>query len=199
MGAPEITTAAQRDVLARYARGQDITAIARDTGTPHDKVTQTIHMAGFDRGRAGHLVRAYDTANPARARGDQLAALPALLRAELRPLVDALTASRPTPPQACDGRVPAELVAIAAGVPGPHDEEILAALRAVQIAVQELTELLPAEPGAPHAGDVLLAYDAYACLDCGSRYSQRYNDHGCGPLVPVTVTVTRRPHTKKGR
>lgn len=40
--------------------------------------------------------------------------------------------------------------------------------------------------------EALAAYDAYACLACGSRYHQPYTDHPCGPLVPVIVTITRR-------
>lgn len=39
---------------------------------------------------------------------------------------------------------------------------------------------------------VLGSYDAWLCQSCGARYGQRYTDHPCGPLVPVTVTITRR-------
>jgi hypothetical protein len=42
------------------------------------------------------------------------------------------------------------------------------------------------------AGVVLGSYDAWACESCGSRYWHRYTDHPCGPLTPVTVTITRR-------
>lgn len=39
---------------------------------------------------------------------------------------------------------------------------------------------------------VLGSYDAFACEACGSRYSQPFTDHGCGPLTPVTVTITTK-------
>lgn len=39
---------------------------------------------------------------------------------------------------------------------------------------------------------VLGSYDAFACESCGSRYSQPFTDHGCGPLTPVTVTITTK-------
>lgn len=39
---------------------------------------------------------------------------------------------------------------------------------------------------------VLAAYPAYACPVCGSRYSIRFTDHGCGDLLPVTVTIALR-------
>ncbi|WP_433732550.1 hypothetical protein ACQP2Y_46710 (plasmid) [Actinoplanes sp. CA-051413] len=39
---------------------------------------------------------------------------------------------------------------------------------------------------------VLGSYDAFACEACGSRYSQPFPDHGCGPLTPVTVTITTK-------
>jgi hypothetical protein len=45
------------------------------------------------------------------------------------------------------------------------------------------------------AGPVLAAYDAWACEGCGSRYWIAYTDHPCGPLTPVTVTITRREAT----
>jgi hypothetical protein len=44
---------------------------------------------------------------------------------------------------------------------------------------------------------VLFAYDAWQCLggsvNCSRRYFADDPDHGCGPLTPVTVTVSRRP------
>jgi len=44
---------------------------------------------------------------------------------------------------------------------------------------------------------VLFAYEAWQCLDgsvnCSRRYFADDPDHGCGPLTPVTVTVSRRP------
>ena len=39
---------------------------------------------------------------------------------------------------------------------------------------------------------VLGSYDAYACQSCGSRYGYDVPDHGCGALIPVTVTITTR-------
>lgn len=39
---------------------------------------------------------------------------------------------------------------------------------------------------------VLGSYDAFACEACGSRYSQPFTDHRCGPLTPVTVTITTK-------
>ena len=48
------------------------------------------------------------------------------------------------------------------------------------------------EAGLP--GRVLRAYAAWSCLTdngCGARYTVAYPDHGCGPLTPVTVTITR--------
>ena len=39
---------------------------------------------------------------------------------------------------------------------------------------------------------MLGSYDAFACEACGSRYGQPYTDHGCGPLTPVTVTITTK-------
>jgi hypothetical protein len=44
----------------------------------------------------------------------------------------------------------------------------------------------------------LAAYEAYACPECGARYGQRFTDHDCGPLVPVTVTITRREVALRG-
>jgi hypothetical protein len=44
---------------------------------------------------------------------------------------------------------------------------------------------------------VLFAYDAWQCVggsvNCSKRYFADDPDHGCGPLTPVTVTVSRRP------
>lgn len=45
-------------------------------------------------------------------------------------------------------------------------------------------EPLPDEP------EVLGQYDAYACVDCAA--GELYTDHTCGPLLPVTVTITVR-------
>ena len=39
---------------------------------------------------------------------------------------------------------------------------------------------------------VLGSYDAFACEACGSRYSQQFTDHRCGPLTPVTITITTK-------
>ena len=39
---------------------------------------------------------------------------------------------------------------------------------------------------------VLGSYDAFACEACGSRYSKQFTDHGCGPLTPVTITITTK-------
>ncbi|OJF14474.1 hypothetical protein BG844_09545 [Couchioplanes caeruleus subsp. caeruleus] len=68
-----------------------------------------------------------------------------------------------------------------------------------------LTEIAqaPARPAAPRrrsarpapaqpAARVLGSYGAYACEACGSRYGQDDPEHGCGPLTPVTVTITVR-------
>jgi len=38
--------------------------------------------------------------------------------------------------------------------------------------------------------EVLTSYEAHACRSCGARYGQPYDDHACGPLTPVVVTVT---------
>jgi len=48
---------------------------------------------------------------------------------------------------------------------------------------------LASKPGARPA-EVLGWYRAWLCRSCGARYGQDYPDHGCGPLVPVTVTIT---------
>ena len=44
-------------------------------------------------------------------------------------------------------------------------------------------------------GDVLSSYDAWLCATCGRRYTRETAavDHACGPMQPVTVTVSRRP------
>lgn len=39
--------------------------------------------------------------------------------------------------------------------------------------------------------DVVATWDAHACLACGARYGHPFTDHLCGPLTPVTVTITR--------
>jgi hypothetical protein len=36
---------------------------------------------------------------------------------------------------------------------------------------------------------VLRRFDAYSCEGCGSRYTRDDDEHPCGPLTPVTVTV----------
>lgn len=46
-------------------------------------------------------------------------------------------------------------------------------------------------------GTVLASWPAWQCQDCGSRYGQRYDQHGApqpcgGALLAVTVTITRR-------
>jgi hypothetical protein len=46
-----------------------------------------------------------------------------------------------------------------------------------------------AQPPRPR---VLGSYDAFACEACGNRYHQPFTDHGCGPLTPVTVTITTK-------
>jgi hypothetical protein len=56
-------------------------------------------------------------------------------------------------------------------------------------------ELRAAEPprvAEPTRPRLLGSYDAYACEACGSRYSKPFTDHGCGPLIPVTVTIATR-------
>jgi hypothetical protein len=51
----------------------------------------------------------------------------------------------------------------------------------------------PAPPSAtPPAAPLVCAYEAWACVVCGSRYGRPYDDHPCGPLVAVLVTITRR-------
>lgn len=47
-----------------------------------------------------------------------------------------------------------------------------------------------AEPAAP--ARVLGGYDAFACTGCGARYHADDPDHPCGPLLPVTVTISAR-------
>lgn len=47
----------------------------------------------------------------------------------------------------------------------------------------------------PAAPRVLSSYDAYACQACGSRYRYPADDHGCGRLTPVTVTIAAGEHT----
>jgi len=43
--------------------------------------------------------------------------------------------------------------------------------------------------------NVLHSYDAWLCATCGRRYTRDTAavDHACGPMQPVTVTVSRRP------
>ncbi len=48
-------------------------------------------------------------------------------------------------------------------------------------------------PPAPPGPEVLDQQHRWACLRCGARYGIRYTDHPCGPLTPVTVTITVRP------
>jgi hypothetical protein len=56
-----IQTKQQREVLIRYARGQDITLIVAEAGLQHDFVAGTVsQLAGFDRGRARRLVAEHD-------------------------------------------------------------------------------------------------------------------------------------------
>jgi hypothetical protein len=56
---------------------------------------------------------------------------------------------------------------------------------------------MPGPAVANAMGVLLFAYDAWQCLDgsvnCSRRYYADDPDHGCGPLTPVTVTVSRRP------
>ncbi|AYF29279.1 hypothetical protein CSH63_17770 [Micromonospora tulbaghiae] len=40
-------------------------------------------------------------------------------------------------------------------------------------------------------GEVVSRYAAYLCLACSARYGKPFTDHGCGPLVPVVVTIAR--------
>ncbi|QLQ37964.1 hypothetical protein [Micromonospora robiginosa] len=51
------------------------------------------------------------------------------------------------------------------------------------------------------ATQVIGRYPAHACLTCGARYGLPFTDHGCGPLVPVVVTIARAdrpgPNTKE--
>jgi hypothetical protein len=47
-------------------------------------------------------------------------------------------------------------------------------------------------PAADPGPEVISVDHAYACRACGSRYSRPYADHACGPLTPVTVTITVR-------
>ncbi|WP_141725496.1 hypothetical protein [Micromonospora pallida] len=49
-----------------------------------------------------------------------------------------------------------------------------------------------AAPAPVPGPEVLTAYESYACRACGARYSRPYGDHECGPLTPVTVTITVR-------
>lgn len=56
----------------------------------------------------------------------------------------------------------------------------------------ELAAITGAEAAPASPAEVIDSYDAFACPACGSRYGQPFTDHGCGPLIPVTVTITRR-------
>lgn len=47
-------------------------------------------------------------------------------------------------------------------------------------------------PPALAAPEVLDQQHRWACRKCGARYGHPHNDHGCGPLTPVTVTITVR-------
>ncbi|MBM0203494.1 hypothetical protein JNW90_10495 [Micromonospora sp. STR1s_5] len=40
--------------------------------------------------------------------------------------------------------------------------------------------------------EVLDEQHRWACRACGARYGRNYTDHPCGPLTPVTVTITVR-------
>jgi hypothetical protein len=55
---------------------------------------------------------------------------------------------------------------------------------------------MPGPALASSLGVLLFAYDAWQCLggsvNCSRRYFADDPDHGCGPLTPVTVTVSRR-------
>ncbi|MEU4590029.1 hypothetical protein [Micromonospora aurantiaca (nom. illeg.)] len=56
--------------------------------------------------------------------------------------------------------------------------------------------------GLTAVSQVIGRYTAHACLNCGARYGLPFTDHGCGPLVPVVVTIARAdrpgPNTSKG-
>ncbi len=49
-------------------------------------------------------------------------------------------------------------------------------------------ETVPRRPAG--RAEVLDTYDAWLCRTCGARYVRPYTDHACGPLIPVTVTIT---------
>jgi hypothetical protein len=84
-------------------------------------------------------------------------------------------------------RVPRTRPRTAAAVPAPRTTPPAAPARAEAAVVAAAVVAVP-------EARVLRRTDAYACLQCGARYTHRA-DHGCGRLTPVTVTITARTST----
>lgn len=87
----------------------------------------------------------------------------------------------------------------AAGRPAPSGDvldlvatSVRAELRPLADAVQALAGALPARPAGLPADGVIDRWDAWWCPVCGSRPGHHQDDHGCGPLYPITVTITAR-------
>lgn len=58
--------------------------------------------------------------------------------------------------------------------------------------VSARTELEKLRKQQGRASEVLDCRERWICTTCGSRYSSKsYQDHPCGPLEPVTITITR--------
>ncbi|MFI7072080.1 hypothetical protein [Micromonospora sediminicola] len=78
-------------------------------------------------------------------------------------------------------------------------EELARATTARQRTQEQLDTAV--HTGLSAVSQVIGRYTAHACLTCGARYGLPFTDHGCGPLVPVVVTIARAdrpgPNTSK--
>jgi hypothetical protein len=93
---------------------------------------------------------------------------------------------RPARPAASRPIAPARRAVSAAATPAP------APVAPAPVAPAPVAPA-PVVPAAAAAPRVVSSHPAFCCPACGGRYRADTGDHDCGPLTPVTVTITTKP------
>jgi hypothetical protein len=173
-----------RDVLAGYARGLSAADLAARSGRLPEQVAALLGQVGYSRTRAAEVVRRYDQAHgQTRPAGVDVALIRDAIRAEVEPLAAAV--ARAADKVVVNGPAPAPA--------GPNLDDIAKIVRAelLDLVDQIAAAAQPSRATVIDPDRVIDRFRAEWCPQCGGRYRHGDPGHPCGPLTPITVTITR--------